>query len=108
MSNGISRPPEIQPKTIRRKRNAIRLIWSFFQRNNMPKPTAIASGAINGINTALKYGGPTEILPKPNASITRGYRVPSKILEAVTTSRTLFSNIADSLETSSKRALLLT
>ena len=40
----------------------------------MPKPTAIASGAINGINTALKYGGPTEILPNPKASITNGYK----------------------------------
>ncbi len=74
----------------------------------MPKPTATDSGVIKGINTALKYGGPTEILPKPKASITKGYKVPSKILAAVTTSRTLLSKIADSLETSSNVALLLT
>src|SRR5664280_2031224 len=105
---GSNKPPATQAAIIQRTRNAIWLMESFFQRNNIPNPTAIASGAIKGINTALKYGGPTEILPNPKASITKGYKVPSKILEAVTTSRTLLSKIADSLETSSKVALLLT
>ena len=35
-------------------------------------PRKIIRGAIIGMTTALKYGGPTEILPKFKASIARG------------------------------------
>ncbi len=37
-----------------------------------------------------------------------GYKVPSRMLAAATTSKTLFSKIADSFDTGSKVALLLT
>ena len=71
---------------------------SFFQRVKTPKPTNIASGAVKGINTLLKYGGPTEIFPKPNASSNKGYKVPNNILAQATTSNTLFNNNAVSRE----------
>ena len=108
MNKGKSKPPAIQPPMSQRTRNASAPMLSFFQRNIIPMPTATASGAISGMNTALKYGGPTEILPSPNASMMSGYSVPSNMLAAVTTSKTLFNRITDSFETNSKVALLLT
>ena len=41
---------------------------AFFQRINGPTPITNTSGNIKGTNTALKYGGPTEIFPAFNAS----------------------------------------
>src|SRR5574343_853218 len=81
---------------------------SRFQCINTPKPTTMANGAISGMKTAMKYGGPTDNFPSPKASITSGYKVPNKILAAVTTSSTLLINNTDSRDTSSKLALLLT
>src|ERR1044072_2029323 len=47
---------------------------AFFQRATGPSPIKNIAGAINGTNTRLKYGGPTESLPMPSASTINGYR----------------------------------
>src|SRR5699024_6013820 len=56
-----------------------------------------------GTNTRLKYGGPTEILPIPSASIKSGYSVPSRTAPAATASKTLLTKRSDSRENSSNR-----
>ena len=63
-----------------------------------------SAGAINGTNTALKYGGPTDNLPCPSASITSGYKVPSKTAAAATNSSTLLASSMASRDTGSKSA----
>ncbi len=50
------------------------------------------AGAINGAKTVSKYGGPTEILPRPSASKNNGYSVPSNTEKAATASNTLFAS----------------
>jgi hypothetical protein len=37
-----------------------------------PNPIRKIAGAINGTNTASKYGGPTDIFPRPKASTSKG------------------------------------
>src|SRR5690606_22484625 len=69
---------------------------SRFQFATGPKATVSSSGTINGTNTALKYGGPTEILPSSSTSRNSGYSVPSSTAPAATVSSTLFSNRKDS------------
>jgi hypothetical protein len=49
----------------------------FFQRAIGPIPIRNNAGVINGTKTVSKYGGPTEILPRPSASKNSGYKVPS-------------------------------
>src|SRR5690625_459652 len=65
-------------------------------------PTAIRSnaGTIRGTNTRLKYGGPTEILPIPSASIKSGYSVPSRTAPAATDSKTLLTKRSGTREES--------
>src|SRR5450830_871896 len=53
-----------------------------FQRTSTPI-------AITIMNKALKYGGPTDSLAPLRASSTNGYKVPSRIIEAATTSTRL-------------------
>ena len=79
---------------------------SRFQRASAPMPTSTASGAVSGMKTLLKYGGPTEILPRLRASTASGYRVPSRILAAATTRNTLLSNRPVSRDSRSKRTEL--
>ncbi len=43
-----------------------------FQRASGPTPMRNSAGAISGTNTVSKYGGPTEILPRPEASSASG------------------------------------
>ncbi len=45
---------------------------AFLQRAIGPMPIKKTPGTIIATNTTSKYGGPTEILPKPIASITNG------------------------------------
>ena len=45
-------------------------------------PASMIRGIIKGINTVLKYGGPTEIFPIPKASINNGYKVPRRTVAA--------------------------
>ncbi len=45
---------------------------AFFQRAMGPMPIRKTSGAMIGTNTASKYGGPTEILPRLSASRNSG------------------------------------
>ncbi|MNG05174.1 hypothetical protein D3C84_883500 [compost metagenome] len=60
-----------------------------FQRTSTPTAITTISNAINGMNRALKYGGPTDSLAPVRASSTSGYKVPSRIIEAATTSTRL-------------------
>src|SRR5262245_28013238 len=74
-----------------------------FQRADGPTPSASVSTTISGMNTELKYGGPTEILPPPvTASYASGYSVPSNTTDIATTSSTLFSNSNTSRESPAK------
>ncbi len=72
---------------------------AFFQRAIGPIPIRNTSGAMIGTNTALKYGGPTEILPPFSASRKSGYSVPSSTDPAATPSSTLFIKRKDSRDT---------
>src|ERR1041385_6058701 len=60
-----------------RNRTAISGRLAFFQRAIGPTPIKNIAGAIKGTKTLLKYGGPTDSLPRPNASMISGYNVPS-------------------------------
>src|SRR5258707_9635286 len=84
-----------------RKRVASSGIFACFQRAIGPTPIRNAAGAIRGTNTLLKYGGPTESLPRLRASTNSGYNVPSKTDPAATISRTLFVSKRDSRESTS-------
>ena len=61
----------------------------LFQFAQGPTANKNRAGIIIGTNTALKYGGPTEILPRFNASMSKGYKVPNKTDPAATTKKTL-------------------
>ena len=69
------------------------------QRKRGATPSSSSTGTIKGTKTALKYGGPTETLPRSNASSTSGYRVPSKTVASATSSSTLPVRMAVSRDT---------
>src|SRR5207244_1295973 len=69
-----------------------------------PIPIRNTSGAISGTNTASKYGGPTEILPRPSASRNSGYNVPSITVPSTAIKRILFASSIDSREIAAKAA----
>jgi hypothetical protein len=66
-----------------------------------PTPIRNAAGAISGTKTALKYGGPTDSLPRFSTSMNSGYKVPSKTDPAATISNTLFVSSSDSRDSNS-------
>ena len=70
-----------------------------FQRASGPMPIRNTSGAISGTNTASKYGGPTEILPRPSASRNSGYSVPSSTDAARDCQQHVVGSSTDSRET---------
>ena len=72
-----------------------------FQRATGPKPISITSGTISGTNTVLKYGGPTDSLPKPSESMNSGYSVPRKTEAEATDNSTLLLNSMVSRESNS-------
>src|SRR5271169_2191343 len=72
-----------------------------FQRAIGPMPISSTMGTISGTNTVLKYGGPTESLPMPSASMNSGYSVPRNTEAAATDSSTLLDNKKDSREINS-------
>src|ERR1043165_4782048 len=74
---------------------------AFFQRATGPTPIKNIAGAINGINTRLKYGGPPDSFAPPSASTINGYIVPSNTEPAATVSNTLFESSSDSREITS-------
>ena len=99
----ISAPTTATPSAQRRRR-ARSGSSALFQRAIGPMPIRKIAGAIKGMKTVSKYGGPTEILPRPKASSASGYSVPSNTAAAATTSSTLLASSAVSREISSKRA----
>ena len=68
----------------------------------MPTPSSMTSGSAGTKNTELKYGGPTEILPRSKASISNGQSSPTRIRPAAATSSALLSSRNDSRDTSAK------
>src|SRR5574343_1350549 len=86
-----------------RRARAISGIEASFQRAKGPTAIRNKIGVITGTKTASKYGGPTEILPTPSASISSGYSVPSSTVAQATTSSTLLVSSSDSRETKPKR-----
>src|SRR5690606_1095770 len=69
-----------------------------FHATKGPTDSSTSTGTIKGTKTASKYGGPTEILPRPKASSASGYRVPSSTVPVVTSRKTLLSSSSDSRE----------
>src|SRR5262245_36815007 len=63
-----------------------------FQRASGPTPIRKSAGAISGANTASKYGGPTEILPAPIASMASGYIVPRNTVPVAAARSTLLAS----------------
>ena len=61
----------LNPKA-QRKRTARSGNFACFQRAMGPTPIKNIAGAISGTNTVLKYGGPTESLPRFRASTNNG------------------------------------
>ncbi|MNQ91926.1 hypothetical protein D3C85_1073270 [compost metagenome] len=79
-----------------------------FQRTITPTAITTISNAINGMNSALKYGGPTDSLAPVMASRISGYKVPSRIIDAATTSTRLLPNSRVSRDQRLKPTWLLT
>src|SRR3546814_814954 len=79
------------------------LIFADFQLATGPTAMSNSAGTISGMKTALKYGGPTESLPNPSASMKSGYNVPRITAPAATANNTLFSSNRDSRDISSNR-----
>src|SRR6185503_9427804 len=71
------------------------------QATSGPMPASSTAGAISGANTDSKYGGPTEILPRPSASRKSGYSVPSSTAAQATINSTLLASSIDSRESNS-------
>ena len=66
------------------------------------------SRAISGTKTALKYGGPTEYLPCPRASMISGNRVPNSTVRVAARNTMLLTSSRDSRDTQLKPTRLLT
>ena len=77
-----------------------------FQFSNTPKPRVNINSRLNGTNSALKYGDPTETMPILRDSNISGNSVPINTVAAAVVNRTLFTNNSVSRETISKNARL--
>src|ERR1035437_8575771 len=51
-----------------------------------------SAGTMIGTNTELKYGGPTDSLPRFSASTIKGYKVPSRTAAAAVVTNTLLTS----------------
>ena len=71
-------------------------------------PIKTNNAIIIGINTALKYGAPTDIFPMPIASIISGYKVPNKMVTVAVIKIDMAIKIVFSREYAVKRLGLLT
>src|SRR5258708_12040954 len=98
IANGIASAATRLAAKAQRRRAAISGRFAFFQRASGPIPMRKSAGAISGTNTVSKYGGPTEILPRPDASSASGYKVPSNTEPAAPANITLFPSSIDSRE----------
>ena len=75
---------------------------SFFQRAYEPSTMKNNTGSMMGANTELKYGGPTDSLPRLSASTISGYKVPSSTAAAAVVSKTLLTSRKVSRDISAK------
>src|SRR5579862_2107330 len=71
----------------------------------MPTDSSASSGSIDIIKVGLKYGGPTDSVPRCSASEMSGARVPANTVPAAMTSSTLLNSRKDSRAPSSKPAV---
>ena len=71
-SSGDRKPSTRLTASAQRSSTASSGTLERFQRASGPTPIRNRAGAMSGANTASKYGGPTEILPAPKASIASG------------------------------------
>src|SRR5690606_6060002 len=78
--------------------------WPRFQRANVPSDTSASSGSTGSRNIELKYGGPTDSVPRPVASAISGASVPPNTTAVATTSRMLLNSRKLSRDTRSKPA----
>ena len=76
-----------------------RRVVSSRQRESGPTAINGITSAISGTNTALKYGGPTEYLPRENASMMSGNNVPRSTTIVDTVNTRLLIMSSDSRET---------
>src|SRR3546814_8956223 len=90
--HGSAPAPSTAIRAGTRRRLATSAARVRFQPTADAKPTSTASGIVSGRNTELKYGGPTDTLPRFSASITSGYSVPSSTAAAAQTRNTLLSS----------------
>src|SRR3546814_17920688 len=90
--HGSAPAPSTAIRAGTRRRLATSAARVRFQPTADAKPTSTASGIVSGRNTELKYGGPTDTLPRFSASITSGSSVPSSTPAAAPTRNPLLSH----------------
>ena len=71
-SAGAAKPTPNAANATQRKRSSNSPQFDSRQRTTVPGTMMTNKGTIRGTNTALKYCGPTDNLPKLSASITSG------------------------------------
>src|SRR3982074_1582393 len=76
----------------------------LFQLAWMPRDNSASSGNIDNMKVGLKYGVPTDSVPRPSASEISGAMVPPNTVAAPITSRMLLKSRKDSRDTSSNPA----
>ena len=69
---GAAKPTPRAASATQRKRSSNSLHCDSRQRTTVPGTMMTNKGTIKGTNTALKYCGPTDSLPRLSASITSG------------------------------------
>src|SRR6187549_1225765 len=75
-----------------------------FQRAKVPSDTSASSGSTGRRNIGLKYGEPTDSVPRPMRSDMNGAMVPPNTTAVATTSRMLLNSRKASRDTRSKPA----
>src|SRR6476661_7297043 len=75
-----------------------------FQPEWIPTDSNAASGSIESMKVGLKYGGPTDTVPRCSASESSGASVPANTVAAAVTSSTLLNSRKDSRAPSSNPA----
>src|SRR5574343_1611562 len=91
-SNATRMADAMATATAGNRRLAARRRFPDAQSSIGPNGSNRAIGASSTANKVPKYGGPTEIRPKPKASPISGYMVPSSTMPAAHTNTTLLAS----------------